>query len=147
MSDLFWLAKVQIERLKPFFPLSRGKPRVGDRRVLGGNILINSNGLPWRDTPAAFGMPKTLYNRWVRLSGLRVFARILMELVTDEREGDTLMIDATHPKTRRRCCRRRHPRIPAGRPGYDADWLRNALIEHDIQRCILARKCRKISIP
>lgn len=39
MSDLFWLSEAQVERLKPFFPNSRGKPRVDDRRVLSGIIF------------------------------------------------------------------------------------------------------------
>jgi transposase len=53
MSDLFWLADAQMARLEPFFPKSHGKPRVDDRRVLGGIIFINRNGLRWRDAPAA----------------------------------------------------------------------------------------------
>ncbi|MCA3520980.1 MAG: IS5/IS1182 family transposase, partial [Rhodobacter sp.] len=28
MSNLFWLTDEQMERLKPFFPKSHGKPRV-----------------------------------------------------------------------------------------------------------------------
>jgi hypothetical protein len=28
MSNLFWLTDVQMERLRPFFPKSHGKPRV-----------------------------------------------------------------------------------------------------------------------
>ena len=44
------------------------------------------------------------------------------------------------------------PSLPAARTlladrGYDADWLRNALIERDIQPCILSRKYRKSPIP
>lgn len=39
MSELFWLSEAQMERLKPFFPTSRGKPRVDDRRVLSGTIF------------------------------------------------------------------------------------------------------------
>jgi transposase len=66
MSDLFWLTDAQMERLKPFFPLSHGVPRVDDRRVLSGIIFINRNGLRWRDAPAAYGPPKTLCNRWKR---------------------------------------------------------------------------------
>ncbi len=31
--------------------------------------------------------------------------------------------------------------------GYDADWLRNALIARDIQPCIPSRKNRKVAIP
>ena len=34
MSNLYWLTDAQMERLKPFFPKSHGKPRVDDRRVL-----------------------------------------------------------------------------------------------------------------
>lgn len=36
MSNLYWLTDAQMERLKPFFPKSHGKPRVDDRRVLRG---------------------------------------------------------------------------------------------------------------
>ena len=101
MSDLFWLTEAQIERLKPFFPKSHGKPRVDDRKVLSGIIFINRNGLRWRDAPVDYGPPKTLYNRWVRWSRLGVFARILMQLAAEGRERDTLMIDSTHLKAHR----------------------------------------------
>ena len=101
MDDLFWLTEAQMERLKPFFPLSHGVPRVDDRRVLSGIIFINRNGLRWRDAPAAYGPPKTLYNRWVRWSRLGVFARILTELAAEGRDVETIMIDATHLKAHR----------------------------------------------
>ena len=101
MSDLFWLTEAQMARLKPFFPLSHGKPRVDDRKVLSGIIFINRNGLRWRDAPVDYGPPKTLYNRWVRWSRLGVFARILMQLAAEGREPDTLMIDSTHLKAHR----------------------------------------------
>lgn len=45
MSDLFWLSEAQVERLRPYFPKSRGKARVDDRRVLSGIIFIQRNGL------------------------------------------------------------------------------------------------------
>jgi transposase len=66
MSGLFWLSEAQVERLRPFFPKSRGKPRVDDRRALSGIIFIQRNGLMWKHAPAAYGRPKTLYNRWKR---------------------------------------------------------------------------------
>ena len=68
MSDLFWLSAAQMARLEPYFPKSYGKPRVDDRRVLSGIILINRNGLRWRDAPREYGSHKTLYNRWKRWS-------------------------------------------------------------------------------
>ena len=66
MSDLFWLTDAQMERLRPFFPESRGKPRVDDRRVPGGITFLGRKGLCWRAAPAAYGPPKTLCNRWFR---------------------------------------------------------------------------------
>ena len=54
MSDLFWLTDEQMERLRPFFPKSHGKPRVDNRRVLSGIVFVNKNGLRWRDAPAAY---------------------------------------------------------------------------------------------
>jgi len=51
MSNLFWLTKAQMALLQPFFLKSHGRPRVDDRRVLSGIILVNRNGLRWRDAP------------------------------------------------------------------------------------------------
>jgi hypothetical protein len=45
MSDLFWLSEAQVDRLRQYFPKSRGKPRVDDRQVLSGIIFIQRNGL------------------------------------------------------------------------------------------------------
>jgi transposase len=101
MSDLFWLSEAQMARLRPYFPKSHGKPRVDDRRVLSGIIFVNRNGLRWRDAPAEYGRPKTLYNRWIRWSRKGIFAHILMELAREGDKTDTLMIDATHLKAHR----------------------------------------------
>ena len=38
MSDQFWLTKAQLKRIEPFFPRTRGIPRVGDRRVVSGIV-------------------------------------------------------------------------------------------------------------
>ena len=51
MSDLYWLSEAQVERLRPYFPKSHGKPRVDDRRVLSGIIYIQRNGLMWKHAP------------------------------------------------------------------------------------------------
>jgi putative transposase len=75
MADLFWLSEAQMRRIEPYFPLSHGMPRMEDRRVLSGIVFVIRNGLRWRDAPADYGPPKTIYNR--------------------------LMIDATHLKAHR----------------------------------------------
>ena len=91
----------QIERLKPFFPKSHGKPRIDDRRVLSGIIFINRNGVRWCDAPKEYGPHKTLYNRWKRWSDMGVFARIMSGLAAKGTERKTIMIDATYLKAHR----------------------------------------------
>ncbi|MGO8234562.1 transposase, partial [Rhizobium ruizarguesonis] len=80
---------------------SRGRARVDDRRVLSGIIYVNRNGLMWKDAPAVYGPPKTLYNRWKRWGRMGVFARMMTELAAKAQDTDTLMIDATHLKAHR----------------------------------------------
>jgi transposase len=98
MSNLYWLTDEQMERLRPFFPKSHGKPRVDDRRVLSGIIFINRNGLRWCDAPKEYGPPKTLYNRWKRWGDMGVFARMMEGLASKGTEQKTIMIDATYLK-------------------------------------------------
>lgn len=101
MSNLFWLTDEQMERFKPFFPKSHGKPRVDDRRVLSGIIFINRNGLRWCDAPRECGPPKMLYNRWKRWGDMGVFARMMEGLASEGAEQKTIMIDATYLKAHR----------------------------------------------
>lgn len=96
MSNVYWLSDAQMERLKPFFPKSHGKPRVDGRRVLSGIIFVNRNGLRWCDAPKEYGPPKTLYNRWKHWSDNGAFARIMVGLATERAEHMTSMIDATY---------------------------------------------------
>ncbi len=101
ISNLYWLRGEQMGRLKPYFPKSRGKPRVDDRRVLSGIIFINRNGLRWSDAPAEYGPHKTLYNRWKRWSDMGVFARIMTGLAAEAPDNKTISIDATYLKAHR----------------------------------------------
>ena len=101
MSDLIWLSEAQMRRIEPYFPLSHGIPRVDDRRVLSGIVFVIRNGLRWRDAPAAYGPPKTIYNRFIRWSRMGVFNRILAELAGKAGDPDAIMIDATHLKAHR----------------------------------------------
>jgi transposase len=93
MSELFWLSEGQMERLKPYFPKSRGKPRVDDRKVLSGIVFIQRNGLMWKHAPAEYGPPKTLYTRWKRWSRMGVFATIMTELAAQAQQTEMVMID------------------------------------------------------
>ncbi len=82
MSNLYWLSQEQLERIKPYFPLPHGVPRVDDRRVLSGIIHVLKRGLQWRDAPAEYGPHKTLYNITVLFVGVKwvCFRRYLQSL-------------------------------------------------------------------
>jgi putative transposase len=101
MDDFLLLSEAQMRRIEPYFPLSHGVARVDDRRVLSGILFVIRNGLRWRDAPAAYGPPKTIYNRFIRWSRLGVFNRIFAELAASSDTADRLMIDATHLKAHR----------------------------------------------
>ena len=103
MSDHhFWLSEAQFGRLEPLLPNKpRGVPRVDDRRVIYGIIHVIRGGLMWRDAPAVYGPPKTLYNRFIRWSRAGVFDRIFAALASESASTDTTMIDATHLKAHR----------------------------------------------
>jgi putative transposase len=65
MADGYLRSPAQMRRIKPFFPLSRGVPR-----VISGIVFVIRNGLRWRDAPPAYGPHKTLCNRiFAGLSG------------------------------------------------------------------------------
>ena len=101
MPKLPMLSEVQMRRLQPFFPVQRGLRRVDDRRVISGIIYVIRYGLQWKDAPAGYGPPKTLYNRFIRWSRLGVFARIFAALAAKGGAPERLMIDATHLKAHR----------------------------------------------
>ena len=103
MSDHhFWLSEAQFARLAPLLSNKpRGVPRVDDRRVISGIIHVIRGGLMWRDAPAAYGPPKTLYNRFIRWSRIGVFDRIFATLAAASDATETVMIDATHLKAHR----------------------------------------------
>src|SRR6201999_809000 len=101
MRDLIWLWEAQMRRIEPHFLLSHGVPRVDDRRIISGIIFVIRNGLRWRDAPAEYGPPKTIYNRFVRWSRLGVFNKIFAALAAKGVKSDYLMIDAPHLKAHR----------------------------------------------
>ena len=81
MSDLFWVTQTQLNKIKPYFPLSRGVPRVDDLRAVSGIIFVIKrpvcNGATLQ---AEYGPYKTLYNRFVRWSRIDVFNQIFSDI-------------------------------------------------------------------
>jgi transposase len=101
MSDVFMLTRQQLHRIKPYFPVSHGIPRVDDRRVISGIIDVIRYGLPWKDAPNAYGPHKPLYTRFVRWSRAGIFNKIFHELSQPQGVRVCLMIDATQLKAHR----------------------------------------------
>lgn len=58
MGDLFLPSERQMARISPFFPLSRGVPRVDDRRVVNGIVVMASKSSN-RQRPGSFPQPRT----------------------------------------------------------------------------------------
>ena len=98
---LYYLSQAQLERIRPYFPLSHGVSRVDDKKVLSGIIYVIKNGLQWKDAPREYGPHKTLYNRFIRWSRMGIFNKIFMELSRKNESVEQLMIDATHLKAHR----------------------------------------------
>ncbi len=63
--------------------------------MLSGIVFVNRNGLRWRNAPAAYAPPKTLYNRWKRWGEAAKFTRMKEGLAAADAEPNTVMIDAT----------------------------------------------------
>ena len=129
MCNLFWLTNEQMQRLRPFFPKSHGKPRVDDRRVLSGIIFINRNGLRWSDAPREYGPPKTRYNRWKRWGDMGVFARMMDGLASEGGEEKVVMIEAAYLKAHRTASSLR-AKEGARRPARASDRADKGRAEH-----------------
>lgn len=105
MKGLFQLSQVQFDRIKPYFPLAHGMPRVDDLRVISGIIYVIRNGLPWKDAPREYGPHKRLHDRFLKWSRKGIFNHIFAELAGKAGTPDQLMIEVTHLEAQRTAAR------------------------------------------
>ena len=69
MREEFWLSDRAWASLEPLLPTNQpGARRVDDRSVISGIILVLKSGCRWKDVPAVYGPPTTIYNRFNRWS-------------------------------------------------------------------------------
>ena len=102
MADLFWLSDDAWEAIEPHLPRGKpGKPRVDDRTVISGILHILKVGCRWRDVPAAYGPPTTIYNRYHRWSQRGIWQRIFEKMAAAGPVPDELSIDSSHVKAHR----------------------------------------------
>ncbi|WP_244501485.1 IS5 family transposase [Sphingomonas gellani] len=99
---LFWLSDEAWAVIKPHLPHGRpGKPRVDDRTVISGILHVLKTGCRWRDVPAAYGPPTTIYNRYNRWAARGIWQRLFEKVAGAGPVPDELSIDSTHVKAHR----------------------------------------------
>ena len=102
MAGEFWLDDRQWARLQPMLPNKpQGVPRVDDRRVISGVIHMLQSGCRWKDAPAIYWRPKTLYNRNVRWAAKGVWRAVFEALAAEGGPPSEILIDSTYLKAHR----------------------------------------------
>jgi transposase len=130
MAHLFWLSDKAWEAIEPHLPRGLpGKPRVDDRRVISGILHVLKTGCRWRDVPAAYGPPTTIYNRFTRWSYRGIWQRMFERLAAAGPVPEELCLDSTHVKAHRSAQntkggpgRKRAGSRAAGRPARSMHW-------------------------
>lgn len=101
-SGISWLSNKQMKKLRPFFPKSRGKPRVDDQQVL--RMYVQQVGSRWQYALPTYGPHKTLYTRWRRWCKKMWFVKMLQKMAEQSEELGGTMINATYSKAHRTAC-------------------------------------------
>lgn len=100
--DYFWLTEEQVSRPQALLPTdTRGKPRVDDRRAIGGIVHVLKSGGRWVDAPQVYGPRKTLYNRFVRWAAKGVWVDIFHALASAGGPPAEVLIDSSAVKAHR----------------------------------------------
>ena len=124
MVDEFWLSDRAWAAVEPLLPQNQpGARRVDDRRVISGIVQVLKSGCRWKDCPAVYGPPTTVYNRFNRWSRRGIWGRVFTELVALAEAPDELSIDSTAVRAHRSAHGgkggrrlRRSAALEAGRP-------------------------------
>lgn len=102
MAGEFWLSDRAWAAIEPLLPRNQpGARRVDDRRVISGIVHVLKSGCRWKDCPAVYGPPTTIYNRFNRWSWKGIWSRIFSELVALAEVPDELSIDSTAVRAHR----------------------------------------------
>ena len=99
---LFWLSDEAWAAIEPHLPKNQpGARRVDDRRVISGILHVLKTECRWRDVPAAYGPPTTVYNRFTRWSRRGVWQRMFERMAAAGPVPEELSLDSTHVKAHR----------------------------------------------
>jgi transposase len=101
MTDEYWLDDRALAAIEPLLPKNRpGARRVDDRRVMSGILFVLRSDCRWKDCPAVYGPPTTIYNRWNRWSAQGLWTR-LFKALADAGPAEVAMIDSSAVKAHR----------------------------------------------
>jgi len=101
MSAEYWVSDRAWSAVEPLLPQNQpGARRVDDRRIISGILHVLRSGCRWKDCPAVYGPPTTIYNRWNRWSGRGIWMR-LFEALAAAAPADVAMIDSSAVKAQR----------------------------------------------
>lgn len=102
MAGEFWLSDDAWAAIAPLMPKNQsGARRVDDRRVISGIVHVLKAGCRWKDCPAVYGPPTTIYNRFNRWSRRGLWGRIFAELAARAAIPEELSIDSTAVRAHR----------------------------------------------
>jgi transposase len=102
MHDTFWLDDAAWSAIEPLLPTNQpGAHRVDDRRVISGIMHILRCGCRWKDCPAIYGPPTTIYNRFNRWSRSGLWQRLFAALVETCAPPVEVAIDSSYIKAHR----------------------------------------------
>ena len=101
MTNEFWLTDTQWAAIEPHLPKNQPGPRrEDDRRIISGIVHVLKIGCRWRDCPARYGPPTTIYNRFHRWARRGLWRRLFEALArVDPHEAQA--IDSTTAKAHR----------------------------------------------
>ena len=101
MPNEYWLDDRAWAAIEPLLPKNRpGARRVDDRRVISGILHVQRSGCRWKDCPAVYGPPTTIYNRWNRWSAQGLWMRLFRALA-GAMPTEVAMIDSSASKAHR----------------------------------------------
>jgi transposase len=102
MRTEFWLSDQAWAVIEPLLPKNQpGARRRDDRQVISGIVHILKSGCRWKDCPASYGPPTTIYNRYNRWSRRGLWMHIFAALVSLSEEPQELAIDSSYIKAHR----------------------------------------------
>lgn len=102
MSALLWLSDDAWAAIAPHLPNNQpGARRVDGRHVISGILHVLKTCYRWKDCPADYGPPTTIYNRFNRWSHRQLWSRILDALVARGVLALSASIDSSYVKAHR----------------------------------------------